>query len=947
MSSSSVHILYGGPAGHRVLPCPPPGPNQTVVEEGHRETDEMERALRTGDNVLVYTPCPDETAEAVRALLPGRKVVVGRPGPHHHTPMTTTTTSFPPDVVTIDGILHHAREAVQRVAAENVVVGVWLVFMPSRRSAETLAQDFPYVDPGDGVSYYVYAGRPVRQLKRPCVVIGGPEMDAWDIENELVDGVIDSLSGYRREALYDWSLLPIGRARWMSRRLRAWESYVPLGDPSRVVRHEFTGLGDPLDMLKRALPAAGALAGRLDGLMRRCDLPLLETHCVPWERVEPVLVSLLPAYNALSADTAVLDDGETCVRGEGLVAGTRGVFARRHAGRICARIVTGQSRWPVRTRRIDTRGIQGVACLRYATETMPLVLRMYTRGHAIVSFFDERVADRVEGMVNALREASVNHTITVRVAPTIHVRLSGGFAFDSLSDDGDGGMYSLTAVYRRMTPVVGRLLATGRDRGWFASEDTFLFHDRDAYLSFRDAVYTNEIPLRSCIMTKTRRVPLRRSYRVTVSWFDGASTGFAIVGDRRIAVDRAHDEQAVAEMYGVPVRDVRVLRSVRRISRTLPGGTDATLVARGDSHSCTATVTVPTLARLAVVRASVPRHDELVNQPVRARVGLFVEDRATPVSEWGLWDDEPPSGTDPYTRLRHVDPVQRCSYVLGSESVVKTLQTTTRRCDICFDDALPTHVLGVCGCDNFCVPCLQDYVNTCLEEFRECVTCPSVDCRRPLHVADVIALAHPDRVDAYATMLGGVLATRMRDRIVTCPGGCGSLAAAGGTAFACETCAVEYCMTCFADHRIARETHTGFCGDGADGHAWRDLQREAREAGLVMCPGCETPYDKDHNCRHVTCASATCRTHFCYGCGVAFSNSPTSPDARARVVRLEEDGAIAVVVVDATSWSPEGIVAMPVGEKRIRVEKMQRCEDDFDSVYFPTYVYEHMEVCPV
>lgn len=936
------------------------------------ETDSLHRQLLSKDEeVDIYTPSVPETTAAIRSLNIFDEVtsddVPERPAPD--------TTTFPPDVHTLEGIITHAREAVNRLS-DRIDYGVCLVFLPSHKAAETAIDIYPFAVARGEPHYYVYprTSSSLKKLRRPCFVFGGPEMDACEAED--VSHVIDSCRIYRRHSMVDWSLSYIGRARWMSRRHRAWVTYEPLADPSHVLPHEFTTIPDLWDVLLENSPnivTAAILFELLSSCPDQSDLLIdhfhrhkpshksiaavlrqhghrdtFSTTRVDWDTASSILTTILPSYDALSHDVAIINNGTSRARANGMAPGTTGVYTRVYGTKVCGRIVTGMSSKPILTRRIDTRGVCGIAALKYRIDDLPAKISFFRKGHAVLVCFDESVVETFRNRLHTLRaEEGLRHTLSFHINPTITVRLEAGLAFKGIMSTIDS--YAATAFFARLTTQVGRLLTT--ERGWFIDDETFQFVDRDAYIDLIDTMAANNISSRAAVFHKTGSISLRRVYDVDVTWYDGASTLRASVDGRDVEVDDdTLDEYDIAIQHGVDADKVRLGRIVRRISRTIPGTRDAVIIKRCyNTCVCRTKLTVHSDTRLASLRNAIPRFDTTVNQPIRATVNLRMEGSGygnlefekTKIASWSLWDD---FTEDPFERLAHVHPTSHTTYVVrGTKPASPRIAPSAGECLICCDTSAPLHPLAVCGCETFCIHCLQTYVNTCLEEFRECLVCPATTCGTRLHVSDVLAFAHPDVMKRYLETLGSVLATRFKDLLTRCPGGCGEFARASEDSFTCETCATEWCLICSRRFKIARPAHTGFCGS-FDKSEWGELKTQASQAGLVSCPSCETPYDKDNKCMHVSCLAPRCLTHFCWGCGVAFSNAPNCPDAQAVVLSIEENG-VAVVDVIKNTWLPSGgIVPVPrKGTAVLDASRMTYVKDNV--VWYPVYIYEHMTVC--
>ena len=920
----------------------------SVVERAHMETDSLLKKLSRETNAVVYTPCVSETAASLTSLFDEVDVM-------DTDPVELKDPIVVDGVHTISGIQTSACECVDALR-DQMDFGVCLVFMPSRASAEKATVDFPYSAPRGEPMYYIYQKGTEDKLRRPCFVFGGPEMDAWNSDD--VAHVVDAARVYRRvHSMMDWSLAPIGRARWVSRRRRAMVSYRMLMDPAYIEESEFSVYPDAWDALVTASPnivTAAILYDLLEtmkptvGCLVDAHSRHLPTHAslhkllrtrgykgavsttqVDWETTKRVLCKILPSYEVLTIDTAVTSDGRL-VHADRLGLGMRGVFARCINGRMVGRIPTGKGISVIHKRTIDLGGIPGVAAVRFMG--LPGVKIHFNKTSIQACAFDGALIDRVESEVCRLRAASMEHTMVLEVTPTLGMRVGAGMEFRGVS----GGEYSIVALYKTFVPQVGRLLVGAR--GWFVDEGNFVFEDGDEYSRFADAISLNGIRTRSFF---TRHAPkgIRRLYDVFVTWYDGSSTGVAVVKGEEVKLDREDwDEEDVAAHLGCDKTDVSVKRVVRRLSRGIPGVVDQTAdVARLPGLRCTATLRGVSVARLKTLRDKIPRMDDVTTQPIRAWVTLRLEGD-TPVTSRCLWDL---SDEDPFTRLDYIHPTTRTSYVV-SPPKSRPAKLVPGRCGICYEyREIP--VLGICGCRSFCLTCLQDYVNTVLEEFREPVACPTPECRQRLHPADVVAFAHPDALSKYLRTLGGVIATRFRDVLSACPGKCGGITSPKADTFSCDVCETEWCMHCYRNHGLAKPAHRGFCASMADGE-WDEIRRQAADAGLVECPACQTPYDKDHNCFHVVCEAPMCKTHFCWGCGVAFSNDPTSSDAEARLVEIR-DG-VAFVEVDDMTWRASGVPVPKKGAARVDASRMRFVEGRDDAVVYPTYVYEHMTVCP-
>lgn len=88
----------------------------------------------------------------------------------------------------------------------------------------------------------------------------------------------------------------------------------------------------------------------------------------------------------------------------------------------------------------------------------------------------------------------------------------------------------------------------------------------------------------------------------------------------------------------------------------------------------------------------------------------------------------------------------------------------------------------------------------------------------------------------------------------------------------CGKCRSRTCATC------RNPSHTG---DRCKGNEYVDqLRALARESGWQTCPGCFTVVDLHHGCNHMTC---TCRSEFCFVCGVRWKNCPCPQWDEARL----------------------------------------------------------------
>jgi hypothetical protein len=206
-----------------------------------------------------------------------------------------------------------------------------------------------------------------------------------------------------------------------------------------------------------------------------------------------------------------------------------------------------------------------------------------------------------------------------------------------------------------------------------------------------------------------------------------------------------------------------------------------------------------------------------------------------------------------------------------------------------------------------------------------------------MHVLDIKSMADPEAVARYMKKLVVVLAARFPDILSTCPGGCGHVMPPKKDRFDCPTCDVVWCTSC------KQPEHSGFCISRMEDD-WKALTDEAEAAGMRSCPTCKTPYDKDNQCAHVKCEAPMCETHFCWGCCVGFSNSTTSPDAHVRVVEIT--GNIATVALVENTWAPEGNkVPLPTRKLTVQTSKLRTVDGTDDDFWFPTYVYDHINIC--
>jgi len=77
------------------------------------------------------------------------------------------------------------------------------------------------------------------------------------------------------------------------------------------------------------------------------------------------------------------------------------------------------------------------------------------------------------------------------------------------------------------------------------------------------------------------------------------------------------------------------------------------------------------------------------------------------------------------------------------------------------------------------------------------------------------------------------------------------------------------CITCGA-YTCARCRKPSHFGETCTGNvAVEQVRKLARQEGWQTCPGCLTVVDLHHGCNHMTCS---CRTEFCFVCGVKWKN---------------------------------------------------------------------------
>nr|AAZ14935.1 conserved hypothetical protein [Coprinellus disseminatus] len=180
-----------------------------------------------------------------------------------------------------------------------------------------------------------------------------------------------------------------------------------------------------------------------------------------------------------------------------------------------------------------------------------------------------------------------------------------------------------------------------------------------------------------------------------------------------------------------------------------------------------------------------------------------------------------------------------------------------------------TDALSTACNHHWCTGCIESLAQVYL---RDETLHPLRCCKNPFPLPSISAKLNGKRLLAQYLAKKAEYDVSAQNRVYcstpTCSAFLGSKEGRGGghprdTDIPCTKCHSHTCALCRgASHAGTR------CGENEAVNQVRSL---ARESGWQTCPGCFTVVDLHHGCNHMTC---TCKTEFCFVCGVRWKNCP-------------------------------------------------------------------------
>jgi hypothetical protein len=164
--------------------------------------------------------------------------------------------------------------------------------------------------------------------------------------------------------------------------------------------------------------------------------------------------------------------------------------------------------------------------------------------------------------------------------------------------------------------------------------------------------------------------------------------------------------------------------------------------------------------------------------------------------------------------------------------------------------------------------------------------------------------------------------------------------------FDCTRCDTAWCVWCSTLQRVPTPNHTGTCQTVNVTRA-RELQ-DLASLGVLPCPVCIAPIEKNGGCSHVECTS--CGAHFCWKCRVQFS-SYHAREARGTIEWINPDDDQVVVRVHPETWTPHDSETTPVPRNPLVLAWSRVLGIDHDTlgmgdrVWVDVYIYNHIEEC--
>lgn len=93
-----------------------------------------------------------------------------------------------------------------------------------------------------------------------------------------------------------------------------------------------------------------------------------------------------------------------------------------------------------------------------------------------------------------------------------------------------------------------------------------------------------------------------------------------------------------------------------------------------------------------------------------------------------------------------------------------------------------------------------------------------------------------------------------------------------------KTCPGYWCKTCSQPAERGKR-HT--CDGQAEFDRWKDVNKDK----VRECPGCKQPIERTEGCRHMTCITPGCNTHFCDRCGGLIIKSQVQKEIKAAMAK--------------------------------------------------------------
>ncbi|CAL00959.1 uncharacterized protein An15g01450 [Aspergillus niger] len=191
----------------------------------------------------------------------------------------------------------------------------------------------------------------------------------------------------------------------------------------------------------------------------------------------------------------------------------------------------------------------------------------------------------------------------------------------------------------------------------------------------------------------------------------------------------------------------------------------------------------------------------------------------------------------------------------------------TFECGVCLEPKKGTicHRLVLCG-HIFCVPCLQDFYNSCITEGDvEGVKCLAPGCDRTLSPSELLQIPLEQETVQRYVFLKRKKKLEADKSTVYCPRQWweeAQLPPMSERVAICEDCNYAFCCVC------KKGWHGELVRCFPRREAELSAEEKATEEYLRMytsaCPTCDAPCQKQMGCNHMICFK--CDTHFCYLC---------------------------------------------------------------------------------